>query len=190
MKLVKSMDFILPGDLSFNMLNGPKCERMKGVCDIFDLSNIVKDPTCVTSRKKLSLLDIILVNHASFIGKTFNFNCGLGDVHNLIGFQLNIDVPSNKPNWRNYGSFKKMMLKVSILNWVVNWLRYILLRVGMLMKCMTRPSSAVRPVRLCPDHFFCPKYRTTFLVKYVFAGPFSHVSSRPSLMIYFSMIKD
>ena len=32
--------------------------------------------------------------------------------------------------------------------------------------------------------------RTTFLAKYFFAGPFSHVSSRPSLMIYFSMFKD
>ena len=51
-------------------------------------------------------MDVILVNHASFIGKSFNFNCGLSDVHNLIGFQLNIDVPSNKSNWRKYRSFK------------------------------------------------------------------------------------
>ena len=51
----------------------------------------------------------------------------------------------------------------------------------------TRPSSAVRPVGLWPDHFFARNgfSRNTFL-----AGPFSHVSSRPSLMIYFSMIKD
>ena len=32
--------------------------------------------------------------------------------------------------------------------------------------------------------------RTTFLAKYVFAGSFSHVSSRPSLMIFLPMIKD
>ena len=66
--------FILLGDLNFNMLDGPESEKLKGVCDIFDLSNIVKDPTCFTSRNKPSLLDVILVNHASFIGKTFNFN--------------------------------------------------------------------------------------------------------------------
>ena len=30
----------------------------------------------------------------------------MSDVHNFIGFQLNIDVPSNKPKWRNYRSFK------------------------------------------------------------------------------------
>ena len=80
---------------------------MKDVCDIFDLSNIVKDPTCFTSRNKPSLLDVVLVNHASFIGKTFNFNCGLRDVQNLIGFQLNIDVSLNNPKWRNYMSLKK-----------------------------------------------------------------------------------
>ena len=64
--------FILLGDLNFNMLNGPKSEKLKGVCDIFFyLSNIVKDTTCFTSRNKPSLLDVILVNHASLIGKNF-----------------------------------------------------------------------------------------------------------------------
>ena len=67
---------------------------------IFDLNNIVKDSTCFTSWNKPSLLDVILVSHASFIGKSFNFNCGSSDVHNLIGFQLNINVPSNKPKWK------------------------------------------------------------------------------------------
>ena len=28
--------FILLGDLNFNMLNGPKSEKLTGVCDIFD----------------------------------------------------------------------------------------------------------------------------------------------------------
>ena len=43
-----------------------------------------------------------------------------------------------------------------------------------------------------PDHFFARNgfSRTAFLAKYFFAGPFSQVSSRPSLMFYFSMIKD
>ena len=65
----KYEDFILLGDLNFNMLDGPKSEKLKGFCDIFDLSNTVKDPTCFTSRNKPSLLvepsllDVILVNH-------------------------------------------------------------------------------------------------------------------------------
>ena len=43
---------------------------------------------------------------AHMLGKTFNFNCDLSDVHNHIGYQLNIDFPSSKPKWRNYRSFK------------------------------------------------------------------------------------
>ena len=100
------MHFVLLGDLNFDMLDGPKGEKLKGICDIFDMNNIVKDPTCFTSNNKPSLVDVILVNDTFFIGKTFNFNCGLSDVHNLIGFQLNIDIPSSKPKWRNYRSFK------------------------------------------------------------------------------------
>ena len=35
-----------------------------------------------------------------------NFNCGLSDVHNLIAFQLKIEVPLNKSKWCTYRSFK------------------------------------------------------------------------------------
>ena len=59
-------------------------------------------------------------------------------------------------------------------------------------KTVSRPSSAVGRsgygrTTFCAQNGF---NLTTFLAKYVFAGPFSHVSPRPSLMIYFSMIKD
>ena len=67
---------------------------------------MVKDPTCFTSRNQPTLLDVILVNSSSYIGKIFKIKCGLSGVHNLIGFQLNIDVPPSKPKWRNYRSFK------------------------------------------------------------------------------------
>ena len=90
--------FILLGDLNFDILDRPKSEKLRGtrICDIFYLSNTVKDPTCFTSVNKPSLLDYILVNSTPFIGKTLNFNCGLSDVHSLIGFQLKTDVRSHK----------------------------------------------------------------------------------------------
>ena len=42
----------------------------------------------------------------SYVGKTFNFGCGLSDVHNLIGVQLKLDVPLSKARWRTYRSFR------------------------------------------------------------------------------------
>ena len=108
--------FILLGDLNFNMLDGPKSEKVSNVCDLFDLSNVVKDPNCFTSRNQPTLLDVILVNSSSYIGKIFHFNCGLSDVHNLIGFQLNIDIPKVNQNGEIVGVSKMLMLKILILN--------------------------------------------------------------------------
>ena len=46
-----------------------------------------------------------LTNNTSYVGKTFNFGCGLDDVHKLIGVQMNLDIPLCKPTWRTYRSF-------------------------------------------------------------------------------------
>ena len=39
-------NFIVLGDLHFDMLNQNKCQSLHDICDIFDLSQIVKEPTC------------------------------------------------------------------------------------------------------------------------------------------------
>ena len=79
--------FILLGDLNFDMLDKSKSSKLNNVCDVFDLSNTVKEPTCFTSGNKPSLVDVILTCSSDCIGKTLNFNCGLSDVHNIIAFQ-------------------------------------------------------------------------------------------------------
>ena len=65
----KYENFILLGDLNFDMLDGPKSEKSNGICDIFDLNNTVNDPNCFTSVNRPSLLDVILVNNTSFMVK-------------------------------------------------------------------------------------------------------------------------
>ena len=57
----KYENFILLGYLNFDMLDRHKSEKLRGICNIFDLSNAVKDPICFTSVNKPSLLDVILV---------------------------------------------------------------------------------------------------------------------------------
>ena len=71
-----------------------------------DLSNMIKGPTCFTSGNKPSLVDVILTNNTSYVGISFNFGCGLSDVHNLIGVQMKLDIPLCKPRWRTYRSFR------------------------------------------------------------------------------------
>jgi len=38
---------------------------------------------------------------------TRNFNCGLGDVHNMISIQIKGNVPTNKKELKIYRNFKK-----------------------------------------------------------------------------------
>ena len=99
-------NYVVLGDLNFDMLEKSKACKLENVYDVFDLSNVIKESTCFTSGNKPSLVHLILINSTSYIGKTFNFGCGLSDVHNLIGVQLKFDIPLSKPRWRTYRSLK------------------------------------------------------------------------------------
>ena len=44
--IVKYENYIVLGDLNFDMLNQNKCQSLHDICDIFDLYQIVKEPTC------------------------------------------------------------------------------------------------------------------------------------------------
>ena len=88
------------------MLEKSKRSRLNNVCDVFNLSNMIKGPTCFTSGNKPSLFDVILTNNTSNVGKSFNFGCGLSEVYNLIGVQIKLDIPLWKPRWRAYRSFR------------------------------------------------------------------------------------
>jgi hypothetical protein len=54
--------FMFIGDLNYNMLVSDKSSPLQNVCDIFDLTNLVKSPTCYTKNSNPSLNDVILTN--------------------------------------------------------------------------------------------------------------------------------
>ena len=71
------------------MLVNEKCTALKEVCDIFDLTNMVVDPTCFTKGASPSLNDVILyTNKPNYCMNTNNYNCGISDVHNIISIQM------------------------------------------------------------------------------------------------------
>ena len=51
----------------------------KNVCDIFDLTNLIKNPTCLCKDANPSLVDVILTNTPTSCGKICNFDCGISD---------------------------------------------------------------------------------------------------------------
>jgi hypothetical protein len=47
--------------------------------ELFDLCNLIKEPTCFMKNCKNSLLDVILTNSKSLCFKTLNFTTGISD---------------------------------------------------------------------------------------------------------------
>ena len=49
-------NYVVLGDLNFDMLEKSKGCKLINVCDVFDLSNVIKEPACFTSAINLLLL--------------------------------------------------------------------------------------------------------------------------------------
>ena len=74
---------ILMGDLNFDLLDMTKGKPLQDSCDLFDLKNIVKEPTCFMKDKTPSLMDVILTNKTQSFMKTGQCDTGLSDWHNM-----------------------------------------------------------------------------------------------------------
>jgi len=100
-------NFMFIGDMNYDMLVNEKSVPLRSVSDIFDLHNLVKEPTCFTKIADPSLNDVILTNVPNLCMNILNFDCGISDVHNFISVQFKSNVESRKTVTKNYRSFKK-----------------------------------------------------------------------------------
>ena len=66
----------------------------KQICDIFDLTNMVVDPTCFTKGASPSLNDVILTNKPNYCMNTNNYNCG-----HIISIRVFSHVASETPKF-------------------------------------------------------------------------------------------
>ena len=48
------------GDLNYDMLDKSKGATLSDICDIFDLSSLIKSATCHMKNSKPSLVDVLL----------------------------------------------------------------------------------------------------------------------------------
>ena len=85
-KALKCYDNIaLAGDLNIDLLDPSKdtSNHLSDLLDVFNLKNLVKEPTCFKSDKR-SLVDIILTNKPRSFHKTQGFVTGISDFHKLV----------------------------------------------------------------------------------------------------------
>ena len=83
-----------------------KSDTIKDICDVYNLTNLVKSPTCFKGHTP-TLLDNILVSNPRKYSGVLNCQCELSDVHNCIGVATKRFAPSYKPRRIEYRSYKK-----------------------------------------------------------------------------------
>ena len=81
----KYENILFIGDLNIdlNILNHDKKHFLKDLCDVFDLTNMIKDKTCFMSTEGSSI-DVMLTNKPRSFYKTTTIETGLSDHHKLI----------------------------------------------------------------------------------------------------------
>ncbi len=100
----KGKEIILLGDLNINMLSEEN-EIKNNLMGVYDLSNLIIDPTCF-KRPSGTLIDPLIVKNRKRFYKPINVFCGFSDDHNLVGCITKLHVPPKKPRKKTYRSLK------------------------------------------------------------------------------------
>ena len=101
---LKYEHFILIGDFNSEM-----CEdAMEMFCSIYNLKNLVKEPTCFKNVDNPSCIDRILTNKPLYFQKTTVIETGISDFHKLTVTTMKSNFQKQEPiifNYRNYKRF-------------------------------------------------------------------------------------
>ena len=97
--------FVL-GDMNINMLSHADSKCLQDVMDVYDLKNLIHEPTCFKSKTG-TCLDLILTESCRRVSGTININTGVSDFHHLVGFSTKLQLPRVKKSKIIYRTYKK-----------------------------------------------------------------------------------
>ena len=95
-------NLILIGDFNCQMEE----DVMKDFCDIYDLKNLIKEPTCFKNALNPSVIDFILTNRLKCFQNSFCLETGLSDFHKMAVTVLKVHFKKLRPNKVKYRSYK------------------------------------------------------------------------------------
>ena len=98
--------FLILGDLNSEMSEGP----MKDFCDLYDLDNLIKVPTCFKNPEKPSSIDVILTNTKSLFQNSIALETGISDHHKLVITIMKVYSEKQKSQEIKYRSYKNFNL--------------------------------------------------------------------------------
>ncbi len=98
--------FLILGDLNSEMSE----KAMKDFCDIYDLKNLIKEPTCFKNPDNPSSIDVILTNSKNLFHKSVALETGISDHHKMVVTVMKVYSEKQKPIEVNYRSYKNFNL--------------------------------------------------------------------------------
>ena len=78
---------------------------MKSFCESYDLTNLIKQPTCFKNTKKPSCIDLILTNRPKAVQTTCLIETGLSDFHRMTVYVLKMHFRKPPPRIISYRDF-------------------------------------------------------------------------------------
>ena len=112
-------NYIVIGD--FNVEVGSK--EMSSFCDTFDLTSLIKEPTCYKNLNNSSCIDLILTNKPSSFQNSYVAEIGLPDFHRMTLTVTKMTFQKLKlrvMNYRDYKHFKNERFRDDLLSEISN----------------------------------------------------------------------
>ena len=92
-------------------------------CNVYNLSNLVKEPTCFKNPDNPSSIDLFLTNRPKCFQSTMTMKTGISNFHKMVITALKIFYKKQKPkiiHQRNYKTFNNNLFKEELNNELLN----------------------------------------------------------------------
>ena len=96
------------GTLNQNMLMRTQCKELCDFTDVYNMYNLIREPTCYKSSTNNSLVDVLLTTQKNFYKTSGVVQNGYSDVHHMIyGVMktVNLNKPAKTITYRSYKTF-------------------------------------------------------------------------------------
>ena len=108
-------NFLLLGDFNSQISE----THMKNFCDLYDLENLIKGPTCYKNPNNLSSIDLMLTHRKGSFYNSMAIETGLSDCHKMTLTVFKLYVKKKEPRYikyRCYKNFNEIHFRLDLLN--------------------------------------------------------------------------
>ena len=96
-------------------------DKMSEFCEVYNIKNLVKEPTCYKNPMNPSCIDLIMTNHPNSFFNTRVIETGLSDFHKLTVTILKTSYKKQTPtviSYRDYKNYSPSLFRAEFDNFI------------------------------------------------------------------------